>query len=178
MTTYRVTATHAIDGHAQGETFEADLTPDQERFFVLRNSLVVVNPEAVKELRNLSGGSAFAQYGFDSAGNVTSRDGADDFQFLYDGDDQQRVAVAQSGDELYYYDHAGRRFLAVLQSGFAGEPGRGRNLCVRRQRASHFSRACGRRPVRDLDDRGTATDGRAAACRSRRIHGRASTSAR
>jgi RHS repeat-associated protein len=77
------------------------------------SSETALDPEAVKELRNLSGGATFMQYAFDSAGNVTSRDGAEDFQFLYDGDDQQRVAVAQSGDELYYYDHTGRRFLAV-----------------------------------------------------------------
>ena len=74
------------------------------------------DPEAVKALAAVSGGFSM-EYGFDLAGNVTSRTeggGSPDFTFLYDGEDQQRIATAQGGDhELYYYDHSGQRLLAV-----------------------------------------------------------------
>jgi RHS repeat-associated protein len=76
----------------------------------------LLDPEAVRALAPTSGGFSM-QYGFDLAGNVTTRTeggGSPDFTFLYDGEDQQRIATAANGDqELYYYDHNGQRLLAV-----------------------------------------------------------------
>jgi RHS repeat-associated protein len=116
---YTSSFTYHDDGRletAHVASTNAPLAPPRDVEYIYPDATeIALDPEAVEELRNLSGGSAFTQYAFDSAGNVTSRNatGNDNFQFLYDGDDQQRVAVAQNGDEVYYYDHTGQRFLAV-----------------------------------------------------------------
>ena len=42
MTTYKVTAKTGFEGHAEGETFEAELSPEQERRAKARGSIRVV----------------------------------------------------------------------------------------------------------------------------------------
>lgn len=73
------------------------------------------DPEAVARLVNVTGGATFASYGYDPAGNVTTRTkGAETWTFRYDGEDQQREVIAPDGTrEVYYYDHNGQRVLAI-----------------------------------------------------------------
>ncbi len=73
-----------------------------------------VDGHAVKHLL-ATNGDAVAKYNYDYAGNVISRYDVDGtIAFTYDGADQQRKADTSSGgDELYYYDDAGSRYLAV-----------------------------------------------------------------
>src|SRR5690606_21315380 len=79
------------------------------------------DPEAVNRLANYADGSDFVDYVYDDSGNVVERGQAQgSFAFLYDGEDQQRRAIAPdvtgqpAGDqELYVYDEGGQRILAV-----------------------------------------------------------------
>lgn len=48
-TTYKVTAPTGYGGHAEGEEFEAELTPDQERRAKERGSIRVVERGKTKE---------------------------------------------------------------------------------------------------------------------------------
>jgi RHS repeat-associated protein len=76
------------------------------------------DPEAVNRLTNVDGGALFADYDYDFSGNVIRREElAGIYSFVYDGDDQQRKAIAPNTDsELYYYDENGQRMLAVILS--------------------------------------------------------------
>lgn len=74
---------------------------------------------------SLSGILRNADYSYDHAGNVTKRtetldpqgaSTATDWDFTYDGSDQQREVLLDNGTggrELYYYDGAGMRYMAV-----------------------------------------------------------------
>jgi RHS repeat-associated protein len=76
------------------------------------------DPEAIRRLSSNIGAQPIL-YTSDESGNIATRDddgtgGLPSFKFIYDGDDQQRRATAPNLDnELYYYDHSGRRVLAV-----------------------------------------------------------------
>jgi RHS repeat-associated protein len=73
-----------------------------------------VDPQAVDRLVDRATGFVHASFGYDLAGNVVSRETADaSFSFTWDGDDQLREAATAEGAEVYYYDHAGSRMLAV-----------------------------------------------------------------
>lgn len=82
---------------------------------------VTVDAHAVQDLVDSTSGTEVAMYGHDAAGNVVKRvEGSSSFYFSYDGADQQRRAKSPAGnEELYYYDDAGHRYLAVerTQSG-------------------------------------------------------------
>src|SRR5690606_34895145 len=76
-----------------------------------------VDPEAPSQLTSRVGAPPVT-YDYDISGNVVERDdngsASGSYTFLYDGEDQQRIATAPSGDqELYYYDESGKRILAV-----------------------------------------------------------------
>ena len=49
MTTYKVTAPTGFHGHAEGEEFDAELTPEQERRAKERGSIKIVNKSKKKE---------------------------------------------------------------------------------------------------------------------------------
>ena len=49
MTTYKVTATTGFRGHAEGDEFDAELTPDEERRAKERGSIKVVNARRTKK---------------------------------------------------------------------------------------------------------------------------------
>jgi RHS repeat-associated protein len=76
------------------------------------------DPEAINRLTNATGGETFADYDYDLSGNVIIRaETGGIYSFLYDGDDQQRRAIAPNTErELYYYDENGQRMLAVTRS--------------------------------------------------------------
>jgi YD repeat-containing protein len=74
------------------------------------------DPEAVSRLLAAEGDETFIGYEHDVSGNVVGRTHAagESFEFLYDGDDWQRRAIAADGSsEIYYYDHGNRRILTV-----------------------------------------------------------------
>jgi RHS repeat-associated protein len=72
------------------------------------------DPEAVDVLRNPDS-SPYAEYFYDESGSIVSRTlGTDTWNFLYDGNDQQRKVTNPDGtSETYYYDQDGARILAL-----------------------------------------------------------------
>ncbi len=102
---------------------EAPVAPPRNVTYQYLSADPVVDPEAPKRL--MTGAAQFMVYGYDIAGNVTSRDedgvAPFDFTFLYDGEDQQRLvtSTAAGQSELYHYDHTGARILAVTRQGTA-----------------------------------------------------------
>jgi RHS repeat-associated protein len=76
------------------------------------------DPAAVRRLIAPDGGEV-ARYDHDRSGNLIRKalPGGATWEFAYDGDDKLREAAvsggAESSREVYFYDHAGRRMLAV-----------------------------------------------------------------
>jgi RHS repeat-associated protein len=79
------------------------------------------DPEEVTALRNGSDNSAFAVYGYDEAGNQTTRSYTgtqEGWDYTYDGQDQLRRAVRKlagviQSSEEYWYDENNKRVLTV-----------------------------------------------------------------
>lgn len=79
------------------------------------------DPEQVTALMQFGTTTPAVEYVYDDAGNVTQRvehtSPPAQFSFRYDGDLNQRVATNPSGDkELYFYDGAGSRALAIRKT--------------------------------------------------------------
>lgn len=73
--------------------------------------------QAVTRLTSLTTGKAYADFGYDRAGNMTSRTTPQGTQQFYrDATERIRLAAGPNGLELYYYDYAGNRMLAVSQA--------------------------------------------------------------
>ena len=73
-----------------------------------------IDPLAVTDLTDKSTGNSWANFAYDSAGNMIQRNtpfGTWDFE--WDGSDRMRYTNGPSGEEAYYYDHEGNRMLAV-----------------------------------------------------------------
>ncbi|MEN8129173.1 MAG: RHS repeat-associated core domain-containing protein [Pseudomonadota bacterium] len=92
-----------------------------------------VDPQAVDELRDTTGGTLRARFIYDESGNITRREEltgpgeavVDVWDFVYDGDDLQRKVTQAGRSETYFYDHTGQRYLAIEKDG-AGNPVRTR----------------------------------------------------
>jgi RHS repeat-associated protein len=75
------------------------------------------DPQAVDRLVNVSDGEPYADFDYDLSGNMKNRNvPAGPWRFEWDGDNMLREASGQNGAEVYYYDHAGSRVLAISQS--------------------------------------------------------------
>jgi RHS repeat-associated protein len=74
------------------------------------------DPQAVDRLVNRSSGQAYASFRYDLAGNMVERTTPGGTTSLdWDGLDRIRVARTGNGREIYFYDHEGRRMLAVSE---------------------------------------------------------------
>jgi RHS repeat-associated protein len=90
--------------------------PAQDRD--VRYKYSVANPQAVKRLVNNHTDETYARFKYDSAGNMTKRTALTKTMTLkWDGLNRLRRAHTDHGEEIYLYDNAGARMLAVSAAG-------------------------------------------------------------
>ncbi len=116
LTRVKLVATTALPGR--------DVKPREVNYVYGTGGAAGVDKEAVTALTNVVGGANYASYGYDAAGNQTSRTytaGNERWDYVYDGEDNLRrvtkqVASVVSGSEEYWYDESGARIAIVYRN--------------------------------------------------------------